>query len=299
MYFLLPSTMAFARGSQATLALTATLNFIASLQCCWAHPVREAVTSQDYSRTSHISGISCFSGPLGMASGAIPDSSLTASGSYSSRFLPSNARLNGSTWWACPKGKVDSQWIQVDLGHYTAVTGVILHGHGSHHIHTFAINFSSTVNAGDWHELTDKGRTLQLNAINGAGQPVMNVKFPVVLLARFLRIIPLTWTQYDHYYLKFEVLGCRVSNGTIRLVGSDDKWSGQVEIYRHGAWGAVCDTSWDMKDATTVCNQLGFIGVLEAKTGLSSRESDRPIVMNRVTCNGTERQPSFRSVPFG
>ncbi|XP_038067128.1 scavenger receptor cysteine-rich domain-containing group B protein-like [Patiria miniata] len=76
----------------------------------------------------------------------------------------------------------------------------------------------------------------------------------------------------------------------IRLVSGDDKWSGQVEIYRHDAWGAVCDSSWDMKDATTVCHQLGFIEALEAKTGLSSRESDRPIVMNRVACTGTERR---------
>ncbi|XP_038068884.1 deleted in malignant brain tumors 1 protein-like [Patiria miniata] len=273
------------------LVLAATLITItAPSQLCSAHPVVQDVTSQDQASSSSISGLSCTSSPLGMASGAIPDSSLTASDSYDWRYLPSKARLNGTGWWACPNGKPEGQWIQVDLGQYTAITGVIVQGHRSYYIRTFAVNYSNTGESNDWQKLTDRGQTVQLNGSNGSGQPV-NVTFPVVLMARFLRILPLAWAGNYNYYLRFEVLGCRdFKSGMIRLVGGDDKWSGQVEIYRHDAWGAVCDSSWDMKDATTVCHQLGFIEALEAKTGLSSRESDRPIVMNRVACTGTERR---------
>ncbi|XP_038068858.1 probable carboxypeptidase X1 [Patiria miniata] len=272
------------------LVFAATLITItAPSQLCSAHPVVQDVTSQNQARSSSISGLSCTSSPLGMASGAIPDSSLTASGSYDSSYLPSKARLNSTGWWICPNEKPEGQWIQVDLGQYTAITGVIVEGHSTHHILTFAVNSSNTGESNDWQKLTDRGQTVQLNGHNGNSQPV-NVTFPVVLMARFLRILPLTWSYSTYYYLRFEVLGCRVTSGMIRLVGGDDKWSGQVEIYRHHAWGAVCDSSWDMKDATTVCHQLGFIEALEAKTGLSSRESDRPIVMNRVACTGTERR---------
>ncbi|XP_038069382.1 soluble scavenger receptor cysteine-rich domain-containing protein SSC5D-like isoform X1 [Patiria miniata] len=280
--------MAYSASNLLVLAAT-LITITAPLQLCSAHPVVPDVTSQDQARSSSISGLSCTSSPLGMTSGAIPDSSLTASGSHVS-YPPSNARLNGTGWWVCPFGKREGQWIQVDLGQYTAITGVIVQGYpGGYYIRTFAVNSSNTGESNDWQKLTDRGQTVQLNGHSGSGPP-LNVTFPVVLMARFLRILPLTWTSQDHYYLRFEVLGCRVTSGMIRLVGGDDKWSGQVEIYRHDAWGAVCDSSWDMKDATTVCHQLGFIEALEAKTGLSSRESDRPIVMNRVACTGTERR---------
>ncbi|XP_038068811.1 neurotrypsin-like [Patiria miniata] len=280
--------MSFSASNLLVLAAT-LITITAPSQLCSAHPVVQDVTSQDQASSSSISGLSCTSSPLGMASGAIPDSSLTASGSFGSGWLPSKARLNGTGWWLCPYGKPEGQWIQVDLGQYTAITGVIVQGVSSHHIRTFAVNYSNTGESNDWQKLTDRGQTVQLNGNNGSGQPV-NVTFPVVLMARFLRILPLTWSSSTWYYLRFEVLGCRVWGGKIRLVGGDDKWSGQVEIYRHDAWGAVCDSSWDMKDATTVCHQLGSNGALEAKTGLSSRESDRPIVMNRVACTGTERR---------
>ncbi|XP_038068830.1 deleted in malignant brain tumors 1 protein-like [Patiria miniata] len=272
------------------MVLVATFAIItAPSQLCSAHPVVQDVTSQDQARSSSISGLSCTSSPLGMASGAIPDSSLTASDSFGPGNRPSQARLNGTGWWACPRGKPEGQWIQVDLGQYTAITGLIVQGGKTHHIRTFAVNYSNTGESNDWQKLTDRGQTVQLNGHNGSGHSVP-VTFPVVLMARFLRILPLTWSSSAYYILRFEVLGCQDLSGIIRLVGSDDKWSGQVEIYRHDAWGAVCDSTWDMKDATTVCYQLGSIGALEAKTGLSSQESDRPIVMNRVACTGTERR---------
>ncbi|XP_038068817.1 deleted in malignant brain tumors 1 protein-like [Patiria miniata] len=291
--------MSYSASNLLVLAVT-LIAITAPSQLCSAHPVVQDVTSQDQASSSSISGLSCTSSPLGMASGAIPDSSLTASGSWGSSYLPSKARLNSTGWWMCPNRKPEGQWIQVDLGQYTAITGVIVQGDSTRHIRTFAVNYSNTGESNDWQKLTDREQTVQLNGNNGSGQPV-NVTFPVVLMARFLRILPLTWSSSRFYFLR-NVLKHQLQNnfqflfelsdwgGKIRLVGGEDKWSGQVEIYRHDAWGAVCDSSWDMKDATTVCHQLGFIEALEAKTGLSSRESDRPIVMNRVACTGTERR---------
>lgn len=37
-----------------------------------------------------------------------------------------------------------------------------------------------------------------------------------------------------------------------------------MEIFHNGAWGTVCDDSWDINDAQVVCQQLHFPGAIEA-----------------------------------
>ncbi|XP_072051653.1 EGF-like repeat and discoidin I-like domain-containing protein 3 [Amphiura filiformis] len=71
--------------------------------------------------------------PLGLEDGQILDSQITASTSWDDNHGPSNARLNrpaqyptrGS--WAAEYND-DNQWIQVDLGFPTEVTGVLIQG---------------------------------------------------------------------------------------------------------------------------------------------------------------------------
>ena len=47
----------------------------------------------------------------------------------------------------------------------------------------------------------------------------------------------------------------RLSNGTASS-------NGRVEINVNGRWGVICDFGWDIRDATVVCRQLGYIGQL-------------------------------------
>ncbi|XP_071809919.1 scavenger receptor cysteine-rich domain-containing group B protein-like [Asterias amurensis] len=247
-----------------------------------AHPISSVETREPYS-----TGPLCASEPLGMESEEIPDESITASSYLSVYWLPKYARLNiengGSNFWI-PNPVADS-WIQVDLGlPGPVVTGLIVQGHTSQYVATFSVQYSDDGSAESWTYLVDtEGDTIHFNGnVNGGEQRTVN--FPEVLQTRFLRILPLTWTLTPH--LDFEVLGCR--DGIVRLVGGDDASSGRVEIYHDDGWGAVCDTNWDFKDATTVCRQLGFLEASEAKIGSYFGATELPIVMDRVACKGTE-----------
>ena len=70
---------------------------------------------------------------LGMESGAIADSRITASSEWSVDFSPKRARLNiretnsGGGAWASLTVDLD-QWLQIDLGKITAVTHVATQG---------------------------------------------------------------------------------------------------------------------------------------------------------------------------
>lgn len=47
-------------------------------------------------------------------------------------------------------------------------------------------------------------------------------------------------------------------NGSIRLVGGENFNEGNVEILHLGRWGAICDHTWTVNEATVACKQLGF-----------------------------------------
>ena len=62
---------------------------------------------------------------------------------------------------------------------------------------------------------------------------------------------------------------------------------GRVAIFYNGAWGTVCDDSWDDTDASVVCRQLGYSGG-EALKDCEYGEGSGNILLDDVTCNGWE-----------
>ncbi|XP_022086813.1 neurotrypsin-like [Acanthaster planci] len=250
---------------------------------CFAHPINNAPAPPR--RTS----APCTSGPLGMESGAIEDSRITASSFINSGFEPHTARLNvGIQGWI--PSLPANQWIQVDLGGRTAITGVVIQGYStgsSNYITAFTVQYSVS-GGSDWQDMLDADGDIIRFSVS-SGRPT-NVTFPVVPMARYLRILPQTW-DHKEYRLRFEVLGCRVSDGMLWLVAGDDALSGRVEIYHEAtlSWGAVCSNGWDLSDAHIACRQHHrFLEAVQA--GASSAGTDLPIVMNRVACKGTENR---------
>ena len=69
---------------------------------------------------------------------------------------------------------------------------------------------------------------------------------------------------------------------------------GRVEVFHNGRWGTVCDHKWTIKDATTACNQLGYL--YGTTTWIAKGQTPRklygdgegPIWLSDVTCNGGE-----------
>ena len=87
--------------------------------------------------------------PLGMESGLIPNSAITASTKWSGAYGPENGRLNfqGASgryggWFARTQDL--NQWIQVNLGTETQVTGIATQGYYSklRYIKSYTLEYS-------------------------------------------------------------------------------------------------------------------------------------------------------------
>ncbi|XP_078701286.1 uncharacterized protein LOC144927614 [Branchiostoma floridae x Branchiostoma belcheri] len=74
-----------------------------------------------------------------------------------------------------------------------------------------------------------------------------------------------------------------------RLVDGKTSNEGRLEVQMEtGEWGAVCDDSWDMKDADVACRQLGYTGAVPGTEYRSFGEGKGKIWLDDVFCTGAE-----------
>ncbi len=77
--------------------------------------------------------------------------------------------------------------------------------------------------------------------------------------------------------------------GGLRLAGGANEREGRVELCDGGAWGTVCDDSWEAVDAQVVCGQLGFAREgAQATIDGSFGQGAGVILLDDVACAGDE-----------
>ncbi|XP_055517971.1 deleted in malignant brain tumors 1 protein-like isoform X4 [Leucoraja erinacea] len=80
-----------------------------------------------------------------------------------------------------------------------------------------------------------------------------------------------------------EIWSLRLSNGGSRC-------DGRVEVYDNGRWGRVQDSAWNINDSNVVCRELGCGSAIFAYNSSRYGESELPVWVNHVHCEGNESQ---------
>ena len=76
--------------------------------------------------------------------------------------------------------------------------------------------------------------------------------------------------------------------GAIKLVGGRNASEGRVDIYLQGQWGTVCGDHWDIRHATVVCSQLGYLDAISVEKSSKFGQGNGSIHLQNIHCLGNE-----------
>jgi hypothetical protein len=146
-----------------------------------------------------------------MESRAINDTQITASSLWHEHLAPERARLNikvnginlpAGAWSA--KYNNANQWLQVDLGMVTIVTGIATQGRQDYNqcVKSYSLQYSMNDNHFIDYEggKIFTGNTNQNSIVKHALKPA--------IIARYIRVRPKTW--HGHISMRMELYGCKI-----------------------------------------------------------------------------------------
>ncbi|XP_030848286.1 uncharacterized protein LOC587535 isoform X3 [Strongylocentrotus purpuratus] len=150
--------------------------------------------------------------PLGLESGAIPDSSLTASSGWDADEGPSRSRLNIarvgtlSGGWSAVTNDL-RQWIQIDLLATYSIVGVATQGREDLSQWVTSFKIACSMNSVSFETVKDPTNTDNDNIFPGNTDrnTVVYNRFPVPMSCRYVRLLPYTW--HEHISLRMEFFG--------------------------------------------------------------------------------------------
>ncbi|XP_063968185.1 deleted in malignant brain tumors 1 protein-like [Lytechinus pictus] len=98
---------------------------------------------------------------------------------------------------------------------------------------------------------------------------------------------PLGITECDHT-MDIGVTCLRPNALQVRLVGSQSRNEGRVEVKYQDSWGTVCDDHFDLNDANVVCRMLGYQRATNVSCCGAFGQGSGGIALDEVDCKGTE-----------
>uniref|UniRef100_A0A3Q3AWC0 Contactin-associated protein-like 4 n=1 Tax=Kryptolebias marmoratus TaxID=37003 RepID=A0A3Q3AWC0_KRYMA len=146
--------------------------------------------------------------------------SFRSSSELSSSHGPGFAKLNrrdGAGGWS-PLSSDKYQWLEVDLGRRTQITAAATQGrYGSSDWQTaYQLMFSDTGH--NWKQYRQEGSKGAFPG-NSNADSVVQHKLQHLVIARFIRLIPLDWNPNGRIGLRLEVYGCPYNSDTVRFDG--------------------------------------------------------------------------------
>lgn len=157
---------------------------------------------------------------LGMITGDIRDSQITASSSYSEWTQPFAGRLwntrrpHGQTFggW-CATDWDRTPYLQIDFGQESVITAVATQGldyPSGNWVKKYSLNYSCDGMNWETYQNMDKDTRLRGNKDDSS---VVTNKLDKAIIARFIRILVREWNEYGIVCMRVEMYGCNTEEG--------------------------------------------------------------------------------------
>ncbi|XP_070551855.1 scavenger receptor cysteine-rich domain superfamily protein-like [Ptychodera flava] len=96
------------------------------------------------------------------------------------------------------------------------------------------------------------------------------------------------WGHHDCLHSEDVRLGCERSEGDVRLVDGESAYEGRVEIYKNGAWLALCSENFDTDAASVICSKQGHMEYISIWNDTNTPRVNGTFQLDTSSCGGQE-----------